>query len=289
MKIAIVGLGGTGSAALRHLARSVDLIINNVTLKTCLPSRTSIYNQTGQILVGENLQNYYWKFRLNRQHSTDLFLDQQKKRLYVTETDRVIMFDINFLEQGFFILGESSDRWPNLKEMRSSFIDFDDNLFEITGFDGIAILNSSIKFEAMAYDETNGDIYVLNIKRNNIIKYTIEREVTLYNNTVNSFDNETDITQCEIASDSTWMPTGEVILGNTALGCGSAKEQLCLPTQLFITSDDILYILDSGNLRIQKYNLTDKTVSTAISRGLIFIPLSIYFGTITTTIKMERF
>ncbi|CAF3778815.1 unnamed protein product [Rotaria sordida] len=233
-------------------AITIDLIINNVTLKTCLPSRTSIYNQTGQILVGENLQNYYWKFRLNRQHSTDLFLDQQKKRLYVTETDRVIMFDINFLEQGFFILGESSDRWPNLKEMRSSFIDFDDNL-------------------------------------NNIIKYTIEREVTLYNNTVNSFDNETDITQCEIASDSTWMPTGEVILGNTALGCGSAKEQLCLPTQLFITSDDILYILDSGNLRIQKYNLTDKTVSTAISRGLIFNPLSIYFGTITTTIKMERF
>ncbi|CAF3586403.1 unnamed protein product [Rotaria sp. Silwood1] len=411
--------GNGGDASFEQIQNDgenkVDLIINNLTLKTCLPARTSIYNQTGQILVGQNLQNYYWKFRLNRQHSTDLFLDQQRKRLYVTEIDRIIMFDINSLEQGFVILGESSNRLPNLKGMRSSFIDFDDNFiwfwskqanegtkllsskgdcyrfyvdkkkniyvtetenhrvvkyyapvysnytiaagngiqgsdrsqlnlpfsiyldeansdlfvvdqknrriqkwssdakegetivshlfakarsvvpdchgnfivysrneaklynrFEITGFDGIEILNSSVKFEAMAYDETNGDIYVLNIKRNNVIKYTIEREVTLYNNTISSLDNETDVTPCEIASDSTWMLIGEVILGNSVLGCGSAKEQLCLPTRLFITSDDILYILDSGNLRIQKYNITDQTVSTAINRGLIFNPLSIY-------------
>jgi hypothetical protein len=55
------------------------------------------------------------------------------------------------------------------------------NRFEITGFTGIEILNSSIKFEAMAYDQTNGDIFVLDIKGNTIKKYTIEREVTLYN------------------------------------------------------------------------------------------------------------
>jgi hypothetical protein len=72
------------------------------------------------------------------------------------------------------------------------------------------------------------------------------------------------------------MPTGEVILGNSKPQCGSAKEPLCSPTQLFITPDDILYILDFQNLRIQKYNITDKTVSTAIGRGLIFNPLSIY-------------
>ena len=261
----------------------------------------------------------------------------------MTETDRVIMFDINSLEQGFLILGEGSDRQPSLKEMRSSFIDSEDNLYvldvqysrgdvqnvvtssflysiwfwskhvkegtkllsgkgqcyrfyvdkktniyvaetenhrvvkyyapiysnytvaagnntqgsdrsqlnrpfsiylnetnsdllvvdqknrriqkwssnatqgetvvshiytgarnvvpdchgsfivygrntarlysgsEITGLDGIQLLTSSLNFEAMAYDETNGDIYVLNVKKNNVIKYPVEREVTLYN------------------------------------------------------------------------------------------------------------
>lgn len=94
--------------------------------------------------------------------------------------------------------------------------------------------------------------------------------------TINSFGSETDVVQCEVASDSTWTRTGEVILGNSLLGCGSAKQQLCLPTQLFIAPNDILYILDAGNFRIQKYNITDQTVSTAISRELLFNPLRIY-------------
>lgn len=72
------------------------------------------------------------------------------------------------------------------------------------------------------------------------------------------------------------MQTSEVIVGNSMLGCGSAKEQLCYPTQLSITPDNILYILDSGNRRIQRYNLSDRTVSTAVDHRFILSPLRLH-------------
>ncbi|CAF0908684.1 unnamed protein product [Didymodactylos carnosus] len=68
--------------------------------------------------------------------------------------------------------------------------------------------------------------------------------------------------------------TGEVIVGSAEHGCGLGKRQLCYPTDIFITSKNVLYIADSVNKRIQKYNTEDDIIETVISEGL-FEPISI--------------
>ena len=79
-----------------------------------------------------------------------------------------------------------------------------------------------------------------------------------------------------------------VILGNSEHQCGSGTKELCRSTQLFITFDNILYILDTGNLRIQKHNISDQTVSTVIGNGSIFRPLRIYVNEMNGIYVLDR-
>ncbi|CAF1589542.1 unnamed protein product [Didymodactylos carnosus] len=72
------------------------------------------------------------------------------------------------------------------------------------------------------------------------------------------------------------MTGGETILGNSSRGCGVGTRQLCSPTDIFMTSTNHLYIVDSGNRRIQKYNLEDQSVETVIGSVKLREPISVY-------------
>ncbi|CAF4465011.1 unnamed protein product, partial [Rotaria sp. Silwood2] len=99
-----------------------------------------------------------------------------------------------------------------------------------------------------------------------------------FRNTYDLGDDGSYSAACEITSDSSWSKTGEIIFGIQVKGCDSSTIYSCSPSQLFMAKNNILYILDSLNKKIHRYDTEYKTITTIIEKDLAD-PIAIFVST----------
>ncbi|CAF1393935.1 unnamed protein product [Adineta steineri] len=142
----------------------------------------------------------------------------------------------------------------------------------ITGLEGITIISThntdSIyglnRLKAIAFDSTNGNIYIAN-SYNSIKSYFIDSELSVQ---ANGTQNITlSVPACLISKNSRWTQTPNILIGNNSI-CGSDDDQLCHPSDLFLDIHNNIYIADTNNDRIQRYDFLNKTISTVPYYGL---------------------
>ncbi|CAF4353904.1 unnamed protein product [Rotaria sp. Silwood2] len=318
------------------------------------------YDQNGEVIVNKAMQDFSWKFVYDDDYGVDLFLDTNRQRLYVTQNNRVVVFDtIKSPESGNIIVGENSGgRLPLLSHAQSTFVDINQNLYVLemhykeaykleltlfnfnyrvwywpfssmnatkllqgngkcfrmaldknlnmyitefdahrvvkwhspeytnysvvagttdiyvadkgnrriqkwslnaregitvvsdvyepkqilldcygnfltndgyrvklynsfvtTGLDGIYPL-THLDSDVIVYDESNENIYGLDVRNDQILKLSIRREILLYNNTANTSEEQRPIVDCGSPTDSVWETMGEIIPGNNSRGYG---------------------------------------------------------------------
>ena len=75
------------------------------------------------------------------------------------------------------------------------------------------------------------------IKRRNIHRFLICRNVAL--------------TICPLG---TWWPNATTVAGSPEGAAGNSMDLLLYPSRLYIDNSDIIYVLDNGNSRVQRWN-----------------------------------
>ncbi|CAF4545813.1 unnamed protein product, partial [Rotaria sp. Silwood2] len=142
----------------------------------------------------------------------------------------------------------------------------------ITGLEGIVIIQSHnddlsdsfYHIKAMALNPSTGDICIAD-SHNIVKKYMIDNFFSIGDNQTRNSTLST--TTCLMSRNATWNQTGIVLIGRST-SCGVSDDQLCHPSDLFLDMNNNIYIADTSNNRIQKYEFLNKTITTVAHYGL---------------------
>ncbi|CAF3203092.1 unnamed protein product [Rotaria sp. Silwood2] len=259
------------------------------------------------------------KFVYDDDYGVDLFLDTNRQRLYVTQNNRVVVFDtIKSPESGNIIVGENSgSRLPLLSHAQSTFVDINQNLYvlemhyeeayklELTLFNftyrvwywpfssmnATKLLQGNGKCFRIALDK-NLNIYITEFDAHRVVKWH-SPEYTNYSVVAGT----TDIYVADKGNRRIQKWSLNAREGITVVSDVYEPKQILLDCYgNFLTNDGYRVKLynsfvttgldvDSDNNRIQLYNVEDQSVQTVLSsnNGLIK-PISVYVVSETSDI-----
>lgn len=94
---------------------------------------------------------------------------------------------------------------------------------------------------------------------------------------INSVPSPSLSQTCRVSLNTSWETNGITVAGNIN-GCGTGRNRLCNPYDMFLDEQNNIFVVDTDNNRIQKY--TSSGIITVASQGL-YKPHSMYVDSST--------